>query len=192
MRIIAGQYKGRKLLPPPRGSRTRPITGAVKKSLFSMLEPHLGGAVVADLYCGTGTLGLEALSRGARVAYFAERDRAVVARLRRNIAAVGAGERAVIWPGDVEAGLAGRLSALGEPIDIAFIDPPYEHVRRWSWQRAEARIFAPLSGRLAADGIVILRAQVGTEIPDQLAGLAKIRVKSYGGMILGLFRPRAK
>ena len=85
MRILAGEYKGRKLLPPPGRAQTRPITGSVKKSLFDMLGVRLVDAIVVDLYCGTGTIGLEALSRGAARCYFAERDRAVLERLRRNI-----------------------------------------------------------------------------------------------------------
>ena len=65
MYILAGKYKGRKLLPPPPGSVTRPVTGLVKKSLFGMLGVRVEDAVVVDLFCGTGTMGLEALSQGA-------------------------------------------------------------------------------------------------------------------------------
>jgi len=187
MRIIAGQYKGRRLLPPPKGSDTRPITGIARKSLFDILANRLDGAVVADLYCGTGTLGLEALSRGARLVYFAERDKAVIARLKRNIEAVGARGRSVIWPGAVEAGLSGRLSSLEAPLDIAFVDPPYAHVRQWSWERVTASIFAPLAAHLAAGGIVLLRADDKTDIPDSLGRLVKVRLKEYGNMIVALF-----
>jgi len=189
MRIIAGEYKGRKLLPPPRGSDTRPITGLVKKSLFSMLEGRLGDAVAADLYCGTGTLGLEALSRGARLVYFAERDRAVIARLKRNIESVGAAGRAIIWPGTIEAGLAGRLAGIESPLDIVFVDPPYAQVRQWSWEQAAASIFAPLAAAMAPAGILALRADDKTAIPDSLAGLVKVRVKRYGNMVVAMFAP---
>ncbi len=182
MRILAGTYKGRKLLSPPKHSETRPMTGSVRKSLFGMLAEGLTGAVVADLYCGTGTLGLEALSRGAKRVYFAERDNAVVERLRRNIEAVGAVEKCVIWHGDIEARIAGRLARLDAPVDIAFVDPPYAQVRRWSWEHIAARLFAPLAACMSADGVAVLRADSKTAIPDSLGGLAKVRTKIYGDM----------
>ena len=87
MRILSGMYKGHRLLSPPPGRATQPVTGRVKKSLFVMLGGRLEGAAVVDLYCGTCSMGLEALSRGARACWFAERDRRTVARLRRNIEA---------------------------------------------------------------------------------------------------------
>ena len=118
MRILAGTYKGRRLLSPPVGSETRPITGAAKKSLFDMLAGSVPGAAVVDLYCGTGSLGLEALSRGARTCAFADRDRRVLGRLRRNIEAVGATEACDVWPGDVTKGLARRLAGLGENVQV--------------------------------------------------------------------------
>jgi 16S rRNA (guanine(966)-N(2))-methyltransferase RsmD len=187
LRIIAGQFKGRKLLPPPKGSSTRPITGIVRKSLFDILAGRLADAVVADLYCGTGTLGLEALSRGARLVYFAEQDRAVISRLKRNIEAVGAAARSVIWPGALEAALAARLSAIESPIDIVFVDPPYADVRNWSWEKAAADIFAPLAGAMSDDGILALRSDDRAVIPPCLGGLVKARVKQYGNMVVSLF-----
>ena len=185
MRIIAGLYKGRELLSPP-GSQTRPITGAVKKSLFGMLGEDLSGAVVVDMYSGTGTLGLEALSRGAAMAYFAERDRAVVQRLRRNIQTLGVAARCVVWTGDVSAGLKDWLGQLDRPIDVAFVDPPYAEARNWSWQRVAECIFQPLGERLAADGVVVLRLPKEAQPPEALGGLTVRRIKHYGGEMVAL------
>jgi len=101
MRIIAGEFRGRKLLPPE-GAVTRPITDRVKQSLFDILAPRLEGALVSDLFAGTGSLGLESLSRGARQAVFFETHRGAVARLRRNIEQLGLPrDRAVVRPTDV-------------------------------------------------------------------------------------------
>jgi len=186
MRIISGQYKGRKLLAPPSGAQTRPITSSVKKSLFGMLAPHLNEATVTDLYCGTGTLGLEALSLGAARCCFAERDRAVLARLRRNIDAVGAAERCEVRAGDVERQLAAWLTQLGWRVDIAFVDPPYADVRRWSWDRAAERIFAPLAGALADDGIVVLRSGGPGDPPERIGPLETLRLRRYGKMRVAL------
>src|SRR5205809_4215568 len=85
MRIIAGEFRGRKLLPPE-GDATRPITDRVKQSLFDILTPHIEGARVYDLFAGTGSMGLECLSRGASYATFFESDRSALERLNKNIA----------------------------------------------------------------------------------------------------------
>ena len=184
MRILAGLYKGRKLLPPPPGSETRPITGAAKKSLFDLLGDRLDGAAVVDLYCGTGSMGLEALSRGARACWFAERDRKVVERLRRNIEAVGAGEQCTVWAGDASRGLTRRLGQIDGPVGVAFVDPPYAAARRWPWQRVASTIFAPLAERLAADGVVVLRVPAGAEPPEPLGPLEILRRRQYGEMVV--------
>jgi 16S rRNA (guanine966-N2)-methyltransferase len=120
MRIIAGEFRGRKLLSPE-GDVTRPITDRVKQSLFDILAPRLEGAVVWDLFAGTGSLGLESLSRGARQAVFFETHRGAVARLRRNIAQLALPrDRAVVRPTDVfgwfRAEPPGKLDAGGRRI----------------------------------------------------------------------------
>jgi len=186
MRILVGRYKGRKLLPPPGKAQTRPITSRAKKSLFDTLGAYLDGSVVLDLYCGTGTMGLEALSRGAGRCIFAERDRRVVARLRRNISAFGAEDECEIWCGDIFANLRSRLTGLDESIDVAFVDPPYADVRRWDWRRAEAKIFTPLAEKLADDGLAVLRTPKELDPGDAIGPLVRIRTKKYGSMIVTL------
>ena len=118
MRIIAGLAKGRRLLAPRDGG-TRPMTDRAREGLFSSLGERVAGAKVLDLYAGSGSLGLEALSRGAADAVFVERGRAALAALRANVAAVGLGGRVV--GGDVGTFLA---RAAG-PFDLVFVDPPY-------------------------------------------------------------------
>ena len=119
MRIIAGQWRGRPLLAPT-GQATRPTADRVREALFSMLASRLGsfeGLEVADLFAGSGALGLEALSRGAARCVFIENDRAAVEAIRANIAALGA-------PGEVLARSA-EHAALPRTVDLAFLDPPY-------------------------------------------------------------------
>jgi len=192
MHIQAGIHKGRVLLGPPARSITRPITGLAKKSLFDTLADRMGEAVVADLYCGTGSMGLEALSRGARRAAFAEMNRRVLDRLRRNIEAMGVGDACTVWPGDVTRGLARRLDELGEKIDVAFVDPPYSDLRKWDWPAVERTLFGPLASHLAPDGVVVLRMPDYAAGPGGgvegiiLAGLICRRVKRFGNMVLAL------
>ena len=121
MRIIAGQFRGR-TLEAPRGSATRPTGDRVREALFSMLASRMGsfeGLRIADLYAGSGALGLEALSRGAAFAIFVEADGSAQAAIKANAAKLGVAERVRI--------LGGSALALprSEPFDLIFADPPY-------------------------------------------------------------------
>jgi len=187
MRILSGRYKGRKLLPPVGRDVTRPMTALIKKSLFDSLAAWLPEAVVADLYCGTGNVGLEALSRGARRCCFADRDRLALNRLKRNIETVGAAQAATVWAGVIETHLPGWLAELGEELDLAFVDPPFPAVREWDWPRMERAMFAPLAAATAADGLVVLRTPDRAEPPERLAELAAVRVRRYGGMSVTMY-----
>lgn len=122
MRIIAGEWRGRPLVAPA-GIATRPTADRVRETLFSMLASRLGGfdgVAVADLFAGSGALGLEALSRGAAQATFVERDPSALAALRANIAKLGAGGRS-----DIIAGDALKLPTGRGPFDLIFADSPY-------------------------------------------------------------------
>jgi 16S rRNA (guanine966-N2)-methyltransferase len=190
--ILAGKYKGRKLLSPPTDSVTRPVTGLVKKSLFGMLSQRVEDAVVVDLFCGTGTMGLEALSQGARACWFGESDRRVIDRLRRNIETFGAAAASTIWPGDVTHGLDSRLEGIGTPVDLAFVDPPYETAREWNWRAVADTIFFPLYKHLAEEGVVVLRLPQDVTLGQDMGGLVVERMRQYGKMVLALLgKPKA-
>lgn len=121
MRVISGEFGGRRLVAPA-GTTTRPTTDKVRQAVFNSLG-SLGvieGAVVADLYAGSGALGIEALSRGAERCLFVERDRAALHALRDNISALGLAERATVHATDVMAWVPAMRG-----VDIAFVDPPY-------------------------------------------------------------------
>jgi 16S rRNA (guanine966-N2)-methyltransferase len=122
VRIIAGQWRGRKLATPP-GDATRPTADRVRETLFSMLVSRLGsfeGLAVADLFAGSGALGLEALSRGGASCLFVEQDAAAVRALRTNIAAFRAQGQC-----DVRAASVMSLGPAKAPIDLLLLDPPY-------------------------------------------------------------------
>jgi len=161
LRIIAGEFRGRKLLPPETEA-TRPITDRVKQSLFDILTPCLDGATVYDCFAGTGSLGLESLSRGA-------------ALLRRNIAALGLGARSTVIRGDVFS----NLHRATTPASIVFLDPPY---RMLSTQPDDLRKLAAAicENHLAPEGLVILRHSIGDRI--DLPPLRRIDMRSYGKM----------
>lgn len=122
MRIIAGEWRGRKLIAP-KGDATRPTGDRTRETLFSMLTSRLGTFEelrVADLFAGSGALGLEALSRGAGQCLFVEQERGALDAIRANIAALDARARST-----VEAGSVMGLRAAAEPLDLILADPPY-------------------------------------------------------------------
>jgi len=192
MQIIAGKYKGRKLLSPPTPGQTRPITGLARKSLFDILAGRFEDAAVADLYCGTGTLGLEALSRGASACFFADADPAVIRRLRKNIQTLGAEKQCIIRKGEMFSRLKGWLPRLNMDLDIVFVDPPYQAVRQWSWDRAEEAVFRPLASRLVRAGVLVLRWPTDAPPPRRLGPLEVIRTRRYGQMGVAIFSHTAE
>jgi 16S rRNA (guanine966-N2)-methyltransferase len=177
MRIIAGAWRGRALLAPP-GFATRPTSDRAREALFSMLQSRLGsfdGLEVADLFAGTGALGLEALSRGAARCTFVETDRTALESLRRNVETLAAGERA-----DVRAQDARRIA--GGPYHVVFLDPPYRS------GLAEAALQAlSEGGRLAPGALVSVECAADERIsaPSPLSAEAERR---YGKAKLTLFR----
>ena len=121
MRIISGKWRGRPLVAP-KGDATRPTADRTREALFSMLTSRLGsfeGLAVADLFAGSGALGLEALSRGAASCVFVEQDKAAIDALRANAEKLG------IARPDVRASSALSLGPAAAPLDLILMDPPY-------------------------------------------------------------------
>jgi 16S rRNA (guanine966-N2)-methyltransferase len=149
MRVVAGEAKGRRLRSPP-ASVTRAATDRVRQSLFGILEPVLEGARVLDLFAGAGTLGIEALSRGAAHATFVERDAAALRALRANVASTEMSGRAHVVARDVLPFLG---SSPAEPYDVVFCDPPFADVA------VLTRVLAHdgLRGSLAPGALVVAR-----------------------------------
>jgi 16S rRNA (guanine966-N2)-methyltransferase len=122
MRVIAGEWRGRKLVAP-KGDATRPTADRTRETLFNMLASRIGefdGLSVADLFAGSGALGIEALSRGAASCLFVEQDKAALDAIRANVAALEARTRATVSAGSVMA-----LGPAKAPHDLILLDPPY-------------------------------------------------------------------
>lgn len=189
MRIIAGEHRGRKLEGPP-GEETRPITDRAKQSLFDVLAPWMegdgGGAVVVDLFCGTGSMGLECVSRGAAHAHLFDADRGALAALKRNIEALRVGPRATVHAGDLfklAPPLLQKLAAAGG-VDVIFLDPPY----RFLVEKPDELLgLCPaIVGALKPDGVVSFRHDTADKL--ELPGLTVGRVLTYGSMTIELMR----
>jgi 16S rRNA (guanine966-N2)-methyltransferase len=171
MRVIAGEAKGRTLVVP-RGGGTRAATDRIRETLFAIIEPELKGARVADLFAGAGSLGIEALSRGAAHVTFVERGSEAVRAIRRNLESTGFAARSDVVAANVIAYLDSRPQG---PFDIVFCDPPFADVAI-----AEATLgHEGLRSALEADGLIVVRAHK-KHVPAVLRSLHVVRVKEIG------------
>lgn len=161
MRVTAGEFGGRRLVAPD-GTTTRPTTDKVRQAVFNSLVSMgaLDGAVVADLFAGSGALGIEALSRGAERCIFVERDRAALQALRENISTLDIADRCSVHATDVMAWVPAMRN-----VDIAFIDPPYAFD---GWAQ-----LLPL----VDVGLVVAEADDPVEAPE---GWEQLRSRRYG------------
>jgi 16S rRNA (guanine966-N2)-methyltransferase len=124
MRVIAGEFRSRKIMSMP-GDDVRPTPDRLRESLFNILTPLIEGAVFVDAYAGTGSVGIEAISRGARHVVFIEKNRQAVELIHKNLAALGATSRALVTMG------AAPIHLSGIEADIVFLDPPYPKEREY-------------------------------------------------------------
>ena len=171
MRVIAGEAKGRTLIVP-RGGGTRAATDRIRETLFAILEPELQGARVLDLFAGAGTLGIEALSRGASRATFVERGGEANKALRRNLATTDFVDRSEVVAANVIAYLESRPRG---PFDIVFCDPPFADVAI-----AEVTLgHEALRSAVAPDGLIVARAHA-KHVPAVPASAHVVRIKEIG------------
>jgi 16S rRNA (guanine966-N2)-methyltransferase len=184
MRIVGGRHRGRRLLAPP-GGAVRPTSDRAREALFNILSHGrlaVGGlafadAAVLDAFAGTGALGLEALSRGAAEAVFIERDREVLAALRRNIQELGETTRTRIISGD-----ATRPPRAAIACALAFLDPPYR-----SGLSGSALAALATAGWLTPDALVVIEAAAREEVPPA-DGFTLIDERAYGAARLVFLR----
>ncbi|MBL8684553.1 MAG: 16S rRNA (guanine(966)-N(2))-methyltransferase RsmD [Myxococcales bacterium] len=171
MRVIAGSAKGRTLHVPPAGTETRPTTDKVREALFNVLGP-VDDLVALDLFAGTGALGIEALSRGARSCAFVEASDKLCATIRRNLADCRFESRAKIAQRDVRRFIdKGPSAAPDAPFDLVFMDPPYMHgheqyaldalVAREGWLREGATVVVERATRDAIVWSAVVREAFG-------------------------------
>jgi len=173
MRVIAGKYKGRKLAAPA-GRDIRPTTDKTKEAMFSILAFELPDARVLDLFSGTGSLGIEALSRGAASCVFCEKSRQALDQIRENLDHCDIGDEARIQPGDVARSLE-RFGDLGEKFDVILMDPPYG---QGLCQQALGIIDE--HDLLEEGGIIICEHRKEDDMPEQVGSLQRTRERRYG------------
>ncbi|NLO89296.1 MAG: 16S rRNA (guanine(966)-N(2))-methyltransferase RsmD [Clostridia bacterium] len=173
MRIISGKHRGRRL-KTPKNAKIRPTSDRVREAIFNILGEKICSSRVLDLFCGTGALGIEALSRGASHVVFVDKDRASIELVEANLELIGESEKALIFKSDVLK-VFSRLAAEKMLFDVVFVDPPYKE------QFHKALLKELASGGLLAKGAVVVyetsHKYEFTE-PDPL--YVMIKSKKYG------------
>ena len=178
MRVIAGELKGQRLVAP-RGSKVRPTSDRVREATFSALGARVEGARVLDLFCGTGALAIEALSRGAASAVLVDRDpRAALGNVER----LGLGERVELVRSDAGRWLAAREEGDADQgrFDLVFVDAPYRLA-----ERVGQELETSLPGLLDEDGRAIVESGAGR--PLRIGSLERLRQRRYGGTEVSIY-----
>jgi 16S rRNA (guanine(966)-N(2))-methyltransferase RsmD len=173
MRVIGGEFRSRRLKSPP-GLDTRPTPDRLRESLFNVLAPWIQGAVFVDAYAGCGSVGIEALSRGAAQTIFIERNRANVVIIRENLASLNAADRARV----IRGGAATYLPALRA--DIYFVDPPYDRPAEYE---------AALGAVEAGEGAVVIAQHASRQQLEPAYGpLIRYRTIRQGDNSLSFYK----
>jgi len=178
MRVISGSARGAKL-KTIEGTDTRPTTDKVKGAIFNILANDIYGKKVLDLYAGSGSLGIEALSRGASVAVFAEKSAAAADIIRKNLEHTKLIDKAKILKNDVFS----VIKTLSEKFDLIFLDPPY------AAELAGATINAIDDAKILEDGgIIIAETDDGQALPDMVGELQLYDKRKYGRVNINFYK----
>ena len=168
MRVITGTARGRRL-KELQGMETRPTTDKVKESLFSIIQFDIEGRRVLDLFAGTGQLGIEALSRGAKSCLFVDRSAEALAVVKANCKTAGVDRQSDIRQGEAESFLAN----IRGPFDLALLDPPFHH-------DTVAAVLPLLAAKMAPGGVVLCETEREADLPEQAGALTLVKQYNYG------------
>jgi len=182
MRILGGGARGKRL-KSVRGQATRPPLARVRQALFNILRPVIVEAAWLDLFAGTGSYGIEALSRGAREVVMIELNPKAVAIIRENLEATGLARQATVVRGDVLRELP-RLARQGRRFDVIGVAPPY-----FSGLAPQVLALIDETGILTPDGYVYVQRHRTEELPPRTSTLSLVRNYRYGDTLLSFYRP---
>lgn len=183
MRVIAGQYRSRVLHAPP-GLDTRPTSDRLRETLFNVLAPRIEGAIFLDLYAGSGAVGIEALSRGAKQAFFIEQAEPALRAIRANLAALDFKDSYSLEARSVSAALK-RLTVTGQHTDLIFLDPPYAQEKEYATTLNQ--LGGECKNLLAPDAIVVAEHEKRRELDPQYGTLIRYRILKQGDAALSFY-----
>ncbi|MDE3109088.1 MAG: 16S rRNA (guanine(966)-N(2))-methyltransferase RsmD [Acidobacteriota bacterium] len=182
MRVIAGQFRSRRLKGPG-ALKIRPTSDRLRETLFNVLGPTVKDSLFFDLYAGTGAIGIEAISRGAREVIFVESHPRSARLIRENLSALGVRNGAEIIEAPVEKGLE-KLAARHLLADFIFLDPPYNRPDEYT----ETLEFLDGSHLVAPEGIVIVEHERKMDLPEFITRLERTRLLEQGGAALSFYQ----
>ena len=185
MRVIAGHYRSR-ALSAPAGWDTRPTSDRLRETLFNVLAPRIEGAVFIDLYAGSGAVGIEAISRGAREVIFVEQAQPAIKAIRANLAALGIREGYVLEPRGVAESLK-RLTSAARAANILFLDPPYN--RAAEYDLALGFLGGHCRPLLAPGAAVVAEHSKSSNLGERYGELFRYRVLKQGDAALSFYSP---
>lgn len=177
LRIIAGDLKGRKLTSP-KDDKVRPTSDKVKEAIFSMIADTYYDEVVIDLFAGTGNLGLEAISRGAKRCYFGDKSRESLSLIKENITYCKVEDQSIIIAGDYEM----VLKRISEKAQIIFLDPPYKDGLMIGCMNLIDQL-----DLLEEDGLIVAEHSIKEVLPEQIGRFEKIKEKRYGKIGVSIY-----
>lgn len=178
MRVITGTAKGRKLAAPA-GLDTRPTSEVAKEAVFSIIQFEVEGANVLDLFAGSGQMGIEALSRGARHCTFVDNTRACQTIQRQNLKHTGLDGRARVMTADAISFMRGNSG----PFDIAFLDPPYQ-------TGLAEKVLPFVAGAMSENGVILCETDRSESLPVEVGEFSLMREYRYGKVKVTLYRRR--
>jgi len=188
LRVIAGQFRSR-ILHAPHGMDTRPTSDRLRETVFNVLAARIADAVFLDLYAGSGAVGIEALSRGAREAIFVEQAEAPLRAIRANLGTLGIRGGYALEARSVAAALR-NLTERGRQADIVFLDPPYAAVEQY------ALTLGLLGGEcralLAPGAVAIAEHEKRRELDERYGALGRTRVLTQGDAALSFYRAESE
>lgn len=176
MRVITGTARGRKLIAPE-GIDVRPTKDSVKEAIFSAIQFEIEGSTVLDLFAGSGQLGIEAVSRGAKKAYLVDSSQNSIKFIKQNVSHVGFDSQCEI----VNMPNSAFLRTTGEKFDIALLDPPYE-------KSLIQRSLPALTERMKDTGVIVCEHEPGCRLPEEVNGFVITKSKKYGKSSLTFYR----
>ncbi len=182
MRVVSGKWKGRQLKAVP-GMNTRPTTDKVKEAVFNIIGPYFDGGIALDLFGGSGSLGIEALSRGVEKAIFVDKDGKAIQTIKQNVESFDLDDQVEIYRNDAVRAL-NALKKREIKFDLILLDPPYKnhHLKELIHKISEYELLSPT-------GLIMAEHSNDVKLPEHMGEFIRTRQEDYGLTVISVYRP---
>lgn len=182
MRVVSGKWKGRQLKAVP-GMNTRPTTDKVKEAVFNIIGPYFDGGIALDLFGGSGSLGIEALSRGVEKVIFVDKDGKAIQTIKQNVESFDLDDQVEIYRNDAVRAL-NALKKREIKFDLILLDPPYKnhHLKELIHKISEYELLSPT-------GLIMAEHSNDVKLPEHMGEFIRTRQEDYGLTVISVYRP---